>query len=190
MLKLVWDNILITLKKLIFSVLYLFFLHVQSVYGGEFEFQQGLICESNGDFPKALSWYKKSDLMGNVLARERFLSEDFNKISFMFKCAKSTDEDLEPFSLKQRIEAQKALGIIFLYGHYGVQQNIIKAHDWLSKSAQNNDPESYYFLGQLSEYMKNFHLALEYYFIGLNLGDRASFLRYVYYTTIEINPAE
>lgn len=167
---------------------------MQSAYGGDFEFEQGLICETNGDFPQALRWYKKSSLLGNEKALHRSLSADFHKINSIFKRAQSKDEDLETYSFEKRIEAQKSLGIMFLYGISGLPQDIFKAHNWLSQSLQNGDLESYYYLGQLYEQQNNIGLALEHYFIGAKLSDKKSAFRYADYVVTGISisaiPAE
>jgi TPR repeat protein len=167
---------------------------MQSAFGGVFEYEQAQFFENNGDFSRALSWYKKSSIKGNDKARDRSLSKDFHDIYFVFKCAESKDDDLETFNFEQRREAQKTLGLMFLLSLNGLLQDTLKAHYWLSQSANNGDPESHYYLGQMYEHAivgidyrgieKNIGLALRYYYDGAYLGDLNSALRYADYVVM------
>lgn len=90
--------------------------------------------EVDQDFGKALEWFKKAAAKGNADA--------LFSVGYMYDYGEGTEED-NPTALKWytqaaqkgQLYAQYYLGFLYLYGDDGVNINIKKGLEWMTKSA-------------------------------------------------------
>ena len=116
---------------------------------GKASFQLGGIYEEEGDFEKAVLWYKIAALQGSKEAQ--------NDLGYMYQNGENVYQDPSLAVKWYRTaadggfaEAQNNLGLMYANGE-GVEKNYKEAVKWFRKATEQNHAEAFYNLGVMYE---------------------------------------